>query len=107
MSNFKEGITVRGDELPKILKGIESGSIIITREGIINPSFLVAVVIDEERMSAIAEAKRYKMKFDEPSPFAKLLSKKMLSLTDIERTNIQEEVAHEERKLNNNYGRQQ
>lgn len=99
LSNTKEGITIREQELSKVLRGIQEGSPVIVLEGIFNPSYFVAIVPDQERMDAIAEARRYKQKFDEPSPFAKLLSKKMLSLTDEGRTATQEEVAREQRKL--------
>jgi len=99
LSNTKESITIREDELSKVLKGIQEGNPVVILEGIFNPSYFVAIVPDQERMDIIAEAQRYKSKFNEPSPFAKLLSKKMLSLSDKGRTSIQEEVAKEERKL--------
>ena len=99
LSNTKESITIREDELPKVLKGIQEGNPVVILEGIFNPSYFVAIVPDQERMNAIAEAEHYKSKFNEPSPFAKLLSKKMLSLTNEGRTSIQEKVAREEREF--------
>ena len=97
LSNTKESITIREDELSKVLKGIQEGNPVVILEGIFNPSYFVAIVPDQERMNAIAEAEHYKSKFNEPSPFAKLLSKKMLSLTDEGRTSVQEEVAKKTR----------
>jgi len=99
LSNTRETITIREDELKKVLRGIQEGSPVVILEGIFNPSYFVAIIPDQERMQAIAEAEHYKSKFNEPSPFAKLLSKKMLSLTDEGRTSIQKEVSKEERKL--------
>ena len=72
MNNFKDGIIIRDDELLKVLKGIENKSIIITREGIINPSFFIAIVADYERMKIVDNGFS-----NEPSPFAELLSGKM------------------------------
>lgn len=46
-------IKVDGTEIPKIIEGITSGSIIILKQGILNPSFLVAVIPDEQRVSDI------------------------------------------------------
>ena len=81
LSNSKETITIREEELPKILKGITAGSPVIVQEGIFNPSYFVAIVPDNERMQAIAEAEHYKIKFQEPSPFAKLISRKFEMLS--------------------------
>jgi len=99
LSNTRETITIREDELKKVLRGIQEGSPVVILEGIFNPSYFVAIIPDQERMQAIAEAEHYKSKFNEPSPFAKLLSKKMLSLTNEGRTSIQEKVAREEREF--------
>ena len=52
-------------------------SVIITREGIINPSFFIAIVADYERMKIVDNGFS-----DEPSPFAELLSGKMKMLPD-------------------------
>jgi len=93
LSNTKETITIRENELMKILRGIEERNPVVVLEGIFNPSFFVAILPDYDRMKSVKQG------FEEPSPFAKLLSKKMLSLTDEGRTSIQEEVAKEERKL--------
>lgn len=93
MSNLKDGITIRDDELPKVLKGIETRSVIITREGIINPSFLVAIIPDYDRAKTVEQG------FKEPSPFAALISGKMGMLSAPERTKAQEEGAKEERRL--------
>ena len=77
MSSLKDGITIREDELSKVLKGINEGGVIIVREGVINPSFLVAIVEDKDRMRSLAESERMNSKLREPSPFAKLLESKL------------------------------
>jgi len=46
-------IKVDGTEIPKIIEGITSGSIIILKQGILNPSFLVSIIPDEQRVSDI------------------------------------------------------
>ena len=76
LSNTKESITIREDELPKVLKGIQEGNPVVVLEGIFNPSYFVAILPDYDRAKAVDQG------FNEPSPFAKLLSKKMLSLTN-------------------------
>jgi len=100
LSNCKQGITIREEELKSVLAGINSGSIVIVKEGIFNPSYFVGIVEDKERMDEIAEYLKLERPLKEPSPFAKLLSGKM-SMIDSpqERTKIQEKVASEERKL--------
>ena len=80
LSNTKETITIREEELQKVLKGISTGSPVVVREGILNPSYFVAIVPDQERMRAIAEAENYKSKLAEPSPFAKLINGRMTML---------------------------
>lgn len=99
LNNTKETITIREEELPKVLNGIRNKKMIIVSEGIINPSFLVAIVADKERMEEINEAKRIGMKFEEPSPFAKLLAGKMEMFNPKQLSEVQEEVAREERRL--------
>lgn len=74
LSNCKEGITIREEELKSVLEGINSGSIVIVREGIFNPSYFVGIIEDKERMNEIAEYLKLNRPLKEPSPFAKLLS---------------------------------
>lgn len=99
LSNTNEAITIKEEELTKVLNGINQGSVVIVSEGIFNPSYFVAVVVDHERNQQIAEAKRMNYKFEEPSPFAKLLAPKMKMLSDQDRTKALEEVAKQERKI--------
>jgi len=77
LSNTKDTITIREEELDKVMKGIKIGGIVVCLEGIFNPSYFVAILKDEERTKAIFETEQHGSKFDEPSPFAKLISPKM------------------------------
>lgn len=99
LSNSKEAITIREEELQKVLEAIAKNQPVIVQEGIFNPSYFVAIVPDKERMNTLAQAERYRSKFQEPSPFAKLIAEKMEMLSPGERTKAQEEAAKEERKL--------
>jgi len=100
LSNCKQGITIREEELKSVLAGINSGSIVIVKEGIFNPSYFVGIVEDRERMNEMAEYLKLDRPLVEPSPFAKLLSGKMSMIDSPQkRTLIQEEVSKEERKL--------
>lgn len=74
LSNSKETIVIREDELDKVMKGINKGGVVVCREGVLNPAYLVAIIPDFERMNAVKEG------YQEDSPFAKLLGpeKKML-----------------------------
>ena len=99
-SNSKEGVCVREDEIDDVLEGMQKGGIIIVREGIINPSFIVKVVEDNERMRDLAEAKRGNYKFEEPSPFAHLLRDRLKMLSPDKRDAAMVEASAEERKNN-------
>jgi hypothetical protein len=44
-----DNIQIDADELPNILKGIVGKNPVMVRRGIINPSFYVSIVKDEER----------------------------------------------------------
>lgn len=39
------------DEIDKVIQGIQTGSLIIIRNGIINPSYLIGIMEDKERMN--------------------------------------------------------
>ena len=101
LSNSKEKITIQEDEIDKVLKGINQGSVVIVREGIFNPSYFVCIVQDKEREKQIADSLRdLKRKFEEPSIFAKLLNKEMPQFASHKQiAEISEEVSKEERKL--------
>jgi len=43
------------EEIKKVIEGIKDGGIIRLRQGLINPSFIVAVVSDEERRLKFVE----------------------------------------------------
>ena len=80
LSNTKETITIREDEIEMVLRGIHLGTPTIVREGIFNPSYFVAIVPDYERMRDIATAKRGNYNINEPSPFLNLLANKVKAL---------------------------
>ena len=99
LSNGKDSIPVAENDLIKVINEIsKGGNVIITKEGIFNPSFYVGILVDNDRTRDESEAFKYDRRYL-ISPFAKLLSKKM-SMIDSPRarTKIQEEVAKEERK---------
>ena len=52
MSN-KRSIKIDEDEVGKVYEAISTGNPVKVRQGIINPSFLVDVVFDEERVNEI------------------------------------------------------
>ena len=55
MSNKTE-IKIDPDEIKDVLEGISSGQIIQLRQGFINPSFIVTIKEDEQRMARLIEA---------------------------------------------------
>jgi len=101
LSNTKDTIPVAEKDLVGVIDKIAEGNkLIITKEGLFNPSYLVGILPDYE--DSKGEAEHYKYGFKKPyleSPFAKLLSNKMTMLPDGERTKAQEEASKEERKL--------
>jgi len=68
LSNTKEYIVIRDDELPKVLRGISERNPVAVKEGIFNPSYFVAIFPDYEREKVVKQG------YSEPSPFASLLS---------------------------------
>lgn len=48
LSNKAE-IPIDEDEVPRVVEGLKSGTLVKVRQGIFNPSFFVAVVEDEKR----------------------------------------------------------
>lgn len=109
LSNTKDEIKVRTDEeLARIIQGVSSGSkIVFCKEGSFNPSYLVAILPDNEGYSdefkylnSEQRVKREQELLSEPSIFAKALSGSMTMINDPTiRTQIQEEVSREERML--------
>lgn len=98
LSNTNETISIQDDEIEKVLSGLKKGTIVITKNGVFNSAYFVALIVDKDRGRLEAEMKQYHYKVEEPSPFAKLLSGKMKMLPDKERTEVDEEVAKMERK---------
>jgi hypothetical protein len=80
LSNTKDTIPVSKDDLPKVLKMISDGNkVIITKEGVFNPSYMVAIVYDSARSQIEAEHKELGMP-ERTSEFAYLLGDKMKKL---------------------------
>jgi len=96
----KDSIPVAEEDLLSVLESIQQGgNVVITKEGVFNPSFYVGIVVDYDRSKDEAEALKYNNKYL-TSPFAKLLSEQMSMISSPkERTAIQEQVAKEERKI--------
>jgi hypothetical protein len=113
LSNGNHPIRVNSkEEVSKIFEQIFSNAkLIVTKEGVFNPSFLVEIVPDTEtyhneycyltRPEEI-ERKDQELK-NKPSPFASILAnkKEMFSNPKV-RTEIQEQIAREERRLKAN-----
>lgn len=51
----KTEIRLDEDELPLVIQGIQAGKPVKVRQGIFNPSFYVAVVLDRERIKEYLE----------------------------------------------------
>lgn len=58
MSNGSK-IKIDQEEVEKVLKGIESGSVIVVKQGIINPSFFINIIQDEDRIQTMIRERRY------------------------------------------------
>ena len=44
-------IRIDGDEIGKVMRGVNGKQAVMVKQGLINPSFLVSVVIDKDRMN--------------------------------------------------------
>ena len=99
-SNKDGSFTIREDEVSKLIESCSKNQPAVFAEGVVlNWNMYAGLVPDRERMEALYEAKRVGSRYDEPSPFAKLLSDKMSMLSPRSRTRAQEEAAKLERKL--------
>jgi len=88
-------IIISEDELAKVMTGLQHKGFIITKMGIFNSAYLIAIV---PHQTTLEESKWWEKKFQAPSEFAKLLSPKMKMLSYQEQTKALEEAAKEERK---------
>lgn len=52
-------IQIDEDEVPKLVEGINKGSVVVVRQGIINPSYFVALEKDRERVRAFLDDTKY------------------------------------------------
>ena len=48
-------IQIDGDEVGKVMQAVQTGNMVKVRQGIINPSFIVNIVRDDERTRAFNE----------------------------------------------------
>ena len=81
-SNKDGSFTIREDEIEKLMEASKKNQPAIFNEGIVlNWNMYSGVVPDRERNHEIFEANKHDSKFEEPSPFAKLLSPKMTMLS--------------------------
>ena len=101
LSNTKDIIPVKSiEEIKRILERINTGdNIIICSNGVLNPSYLVAILEYKEAGKDEAYLSQIGYKSEKDSEFAKLLSPKMKMLSNKNRTEAQEETATEERRL--------
>lgn len=53
-----EKIQIDEDELPKLVSGIKNGQVVIFRQGIVNPSFIISIIRDTNRMKMFWEGER-------------------------------------------------
>ena len=61
-------IKIDQDELQGVIDIMGSGSIVRVRQGIFNPSFVVAIVEDEDRLERFYEAQDNRRKYNELHP---------------------------------------
>lgn len=52
-------VAIDADEVNKLMLGVSRGSVIRFRQGIVNPSFVVAVVPDKERIRTFMDDTKY------------------------------------------------
>ncbi len=52
-------VPIDKDEVDKLLQGVSRGSMVRVRQGLINPSFIVAVIPDKERIKTFMEDTKY------------------------------------------------
>jgi len=55
--NLSKGdkVKIDEDEMPKFIDGVKKGNIIIFRQGVVNPSFVISITRDTDRMRAYFE----------------------------------------------------
>jgi len=98
------------EDLEIFLQEANTGKkLILTKYGVVNVASIDSILPHKEKMAEVKELLKAGIEKDqkeaergliEPSPFAKLLSGKMVMLSDKSRTGVKEEFAREERKLN-------
>ena len=55
----KAEVQIEPSEVPKVMEAIASGGVVKVKQGIINPSYVVAVVEDEQRRQIFLDETRY------------------------------------------------
>jgi hypothetical protein len=89
-------IIISEEELKGVMAGLQHKGFVITKMGIFNSSYVIAIVPNQ---LTVNEQEWWEKKFQAPSEFAKLLSPKMKMLNYEGQTKAIEEFAKEERKL--------
>jgi len=51
----KRNIKIDADEVDAVIAGVARGAVVKLRQGVVNPSFFVDIVIDEDRMKAFRQ----------------------------------------------------
>lgn len=68
LKTSKSEIPIDADEIPKIMAGLQRGTVTVLRQGMFNPSFFDSVVFDEKKHKDFVENHKYEIqegKFDE------------------------------------------
>lgn len=75
-----------------------SKGLVMTKHGLLNPSFLISIVPDKQRMQELLDMRRYGQEYKEPpSEFARILGKKMTMLPDGAKSEAMVEASKDER----------
>ena len=59
LSNSVE-IKIDGDEVEKVMNGIRLGAMVRVRQGIVNPSYIIAVAADKKRIELFLDDTKYR-----------------------------------------------
>ena len=103
-----DDIPIDSSELEKVITAIAQRKPVVVKQGIFNPSFYVSIVKDRQREESWREELRYAKEEDKPKMiktgvkelddmFKEVRDKLMMIKDSSTRTEIQEEVAREER----------
>ena len=71
---------IEEEEIEKVLKLIQVGSIVVAKHIVFNPSYFVGIIRDEKREEISAENRRYGIEEDKNNGFVSLLGDKIKML---------------------------